>query len=284
MYSLITLAEGGRGNRKQVMSKFFEREKDKQNVLSRNWSGWSQQRATNHFWRLLKLANSNCQLCPVCLSVRPEHLGSHWTDLQEIWYLGIFGRSSDNSKLQPTSCNVSRFICFYRRSTCFRRFLRPSSGAHNCTYSYLSIFRRSADNSKLEPTRCNVSQFIDFYKRSTCFRRFLPPSSGAHNCTYSYLNIFRRSADNSKLQPRRCNVSRFIYFYRRCTCFRRFLRPSSGAHNCTYNFRYFNQYCCYLLEQLAAVLVWQYLTLYVQLCAPDDGRRNRLKHVERLYK
>jgi hypothetical protein len=27
---------------------------------------------------------------------------------------------------------------------------------------------------------------------------------------------------------------------------------------------------------------WQYLKLYVQLCAPDDGRKNRLKHVERL--
>jgi hypothetical protein len=27
---------------------------------------------------------------------------------------------------------------------------------------------------------------------------------------------------------------------------------------------------------------WQYLKLYVQLSAPDDGRRNRLKHVERL--
>jgi hypothetical protein len=27
---------------------------------------------------------------------------------------------------------------------------------------------------------------------------------------------------------------------------------------------------------------WQHLKLYVQLCAPDDGRRNRLKHVERL--
>jgi hypothetical protein len=26
----------------------------------------------------------------------------------------------------------------------------------------------------------------------------------------------------------------------------------------------------------------QYLKLYVQLCAPDDGRKNRLKHVERL--
>jgi hypothetical protein len=27
-------------------------------------------------------------------------------------------------------------IYFYRRSTCFRRFLRSSSGAHNCTYSF----------------------------------------------------------------------------------------------------------------------------------------------------
>ena len=26
----------------------------------------------------------------------------------------------------------------------------------------------------------------------------------------------------------------------------------------------------------------KYLTLYVQFCAPDDGQRNRLKHVERL--
>jgi len=28
------------------------------------------------------------------------------------------------------------FIYFYKRSTCFRRFLCPSSGAHNCTYSF----------------------------------------------------------------------------------------------------------------------------------------------------
>ena len=27
---------------------------------------------------------------------------------------------------------------------------------------------------------------------------------------------------------------------------------------------------------------WQYLKLYVQLCAPDDGLRNCLKHVERV--
>ena len=40
------------------------------------------------------------------------------------------------SKLQPTRCNVSWFIYFYRCSTCFRWFLRSSSGAHNCTYSF----------------------------------------------------------------------------------------------------------------------------------------------------
>jgi hypothetical protein len=28
------------------------------------------------------------------------------------------------------------FIYFYRRSTCIRQLLRPSSGAHNCTYSF----------------------------------------------------------------------------------------------------------------------------------------------------
>jgi len=54
---------------------------------------------------------------------------------------------------------------------------------------------------------------------------------------------------------------------RRSTCFRRFFRPSSGAQNCTYNFRYLSD---------------KYLTLYVQFWAAVDGRKNRLKHVERL--
>jgi len=41
-----------------------------------------------------------------------------------------------NSKLEPTRCSVSWFIYFCRRCTCFRVFLRPSSGAHNCSYSF----------------------------------------------------------------------------------------------------------------------------------------------------
>ena len=37
---------------------------------------------------------------------------------------------------------------------------------------------------------------------------------------------------------------------------------------------------CSTCFRQAAVLVWQYLTLYVEFRTPDDGRRNRLKHVE----
>ena len=41
-----------------------------------------------------------------------------------------------NSKLLQTKYDVSWFVYFYRRSTCFRRFLRPSSGTQNCTYNF----------------------------------------------------------------------------------------------------------------------------------------------------
>ena len=72
------------------------------------------------------------------------------------------------------------------------------------------------------------------------------------------------------------------------TCVRQFLHPSSGAQNCTYSVRYCQTNtaacCCRGWDgtPLQAVLVWQYLTLYVQFCALDNGRRNRLKHVEQI--
>jgi len=37
---------------------------------------------------------------------------------------------------QQDATFLDLFIYFYRRSTCFRLFLRPSSGAYNCTYSF----------------------------------------------------------------------------------------------------------------------------------------------------
>jgi len=54
---------------------------------------------------------------------------------------------------------------------------------------------------------------------------------------------------------------------RRSACLRQFFCPSSGAQNCTYSVRYLSD---------------QNLMLYVQFWAPGEGRKNRLKHVERL--
>jgi len=56
-------------------------------------------------------------------------------------------------------------------------------------------------------------------------------------------------------------------FLKGCTCFWRFLRPVSASD-------IVNQYCCRLVSWM------RYLKLNVQLCTPDDGRRNRPKHVE----
>ena len=77
----------------------------------------------------------------------------------------VFTKSDINyshvSKLQPTRCNFSLFIYFYRRSTCFRRSFRPSSGAQNCTYSfsYCQTILLLADNVD-EIELCSISSTI----------------------------------------------------------------------------------------------------------------------------
>jgi hypothetical protein len=48
---------------------------------------------------------------------------------------------------------------------------------------------------------------------------------------------------------------------------------------------YFLEFIYYSISSTVAAsssIGWQYLKLYVQLRAPDDGRRNHLKHVERM--
>jgi len=60
--------------------------------------------------------------------------------------------------------------------TCFRRFLRPSSGAQN--YIQHQLLSNQYCCLLLSLMRWN-------WNCSTCFRRFLRPSSGAQNCTYS---------------------------------------------------------------------------------------------------
>ena len=70
---------------------------------------------------------------------------------------------------------------------------------------------------------------------------------------------------------------------RRSTCFRRVFRPSSGAQNCVYSVRYMSeQYSLRASSSRKLYCSDKYLTLYVQFWAPVDGRKTRLKHVERL--
>jgi len=159
--------------------------------------------------------------------------------------------------------------------------------------------RRILSSSVLRHTILLISATIYWWQRRNVREDFFNlherrfSSKGFWRESDIHMSVHRNIITNYSQQD--VTFLKFIYFYRRSTCFRRFLRPSSGAHNCTYSFRY-----CQPILLLAATvdemdllsisstvaasrsIAWQYLKLYVQLCAPDDGRRNRLKHVERL--
>jgi hypothetical protein len=49
------------------------------------------------FGRFHKIAKSDYWLCRVCPSVLKEHLGSHWMDFYEIWYVSTFRKCRENS-------------------------------------------------------------------------------------------------------------------------------------------------------------------------------------------
>ena len=83
-------------------------------------------------------------------------------------------------------------------------------------------------------------------------------------CVFMCLLILERFAEYNQQDATFHNL--FISV-RRSTCFIRFFHSPSGAQNCTYSVRYLSDQC---------------LMLCVQFWAPDDGRKNRLKHVERL--
>ena len=79
-------------------------------------------------------------------------------------------------------------------------------------------------------------------------------------------------------------------FLKGSTCFGRFLSPLSGANNCTFSFRYcqpillqagiVDEMKFHLIHDTSLQQYWLTMKLNVQLCAPDDGRRNRPKRVE----
>ena len=74
---------------------------------------------------------------------------------------------------------------------------------------------------------------------------------------------------------------KFILFWNNSTCFRRSFRPSSGFHDCTYSNKLMsNRYCYCLLASRQQYLFDVCLLLYVQSWTPDDGWKDRPKHIE----
>jgi hypothetical protein len=97
------------------------------------------------------------------------------------------------------------------------------------------------------------------------------------------------STDVFKHNPQYATLHDGIYYYKCSTCFRRFLRPSSGARNCIHIIGYLSSFFCFLPQfQLTQdsgkkqKKFDKYSMLCLQFWAPDDRRRNGLKHVEHL--
>jgi hypothetical protein len=107
---------------------------------------------------------------------------------------------------------------------------------------------------------------------STCFRWFLRSSSGAQNCTYSVRYCQTNTATTLHVSGGfSAHHQEHKSVHTASDIVKPILLPAAIVDEMERSS---------ISSTIAAVLVWQYLMLHVQFCAPDDGRRNRLKHVE----
>jgi hypothetical protein len=70
------------------------------------------------FW--VRLQNCKMQLLALsCLSVHMDHLGSHWTDFDEVWYMSFFQKSVEKIQVLLKSDSNMYFTRrhFHRRLT-----------------------------------------------------------------------------------------------------------------------------------------------------------------------
>ena len=83
----------------------------------------------------------------------------------------------------------------------------------------------------------------------------------------------------SIVKPIRCTIFEFIEYH--STCFGRSFCPSPGVQDCTHSNRYMSyRLADCLLSKQSANLYDIYLMLCVQSWTPDDGQKDRPKHVE----
>jgi len=105
------------------------------------------------------------------ISVHHQELKTAYTATVYVKQVLLPAATGDEMKL--------KLFIFAKRSTCFERSFRPSSGAENCVYSNGMCQTAAATRDEMK-----LKLFI-FAKRSTCFERSFRPSSGAENCVYS---------------------------------------------------------------------------------------------------
>ena len=111
-------------------------------------------------------------------------------------------------------------------------------------------------------------------------------------CTFIWRSWDRASWYISIVKPTRRTIFEFIEYHP--TCFGRCFRPSSGVQDCTHSIRYmsyrlfdcmlastsWNEFHLVPVSKHSTNLYDIYLMLCVQSWAPDDGRKDRPKHVE----
>jgi len=74
-------------------------------------------------------------------------------------------------------------------------------------------------------------------------------------------------------------LSQIIYTYKMLYMFRTVFPSIIRSSKLCIQQWYMSKSCCYLLQQVAAA-VWHIPLPYAQFWAPDDGRKDRSKHVE----
>ena len=97
------------------------------------WKKWATE------WLVLSV--DCCKICAYVISVQDTwsnciHIFASITQLDINFDIYMSVHRNIITNYSQKVATFLEFIYFNRRSTCFRRFLRPSSGAHNCTYSF----------------------------------------------------------------------------------------------------------------------------------------------------
>jgi hypothetical protein len=82
------------------------------------------------------------QVHPLCQHSDSSWWGFHWKLPIFRWNFTFMGPCVNVFKHDQQDATLHNGIYYYKCSTCFRRFLHPSSGAQNCIHSfgYLSSF------------------------------------------------------------------------------------------------------------------------------------------------